>query len=127
VVFATVRPADYSLPYSTLEKNNVAFSAVDKPRTKLLTVMVRDLGCTRRGGCFEGLGCRQWGRGLLSSVDKRSDKMLTVVVRAPVWGLEGVVGDLGGVQQVSLCKGPVQARASVDGFNGQSLQNPFRE
>jgi hypothetical protein len=40
VVFATVRPADYSLPYSTMEKNNVAFSAVDKRSNKLLTVMV---------------------------------------------------------------------------------------
>lgn len=41
VVFATVRPADYSLPYTTLEKNSVAFSAVDKRSNKLLTVMVR--------------------------------------------------------------------------------------
>jgi hypothetical protein len=41
VVFATVRPADYSLPYSTMEKNSVAFSAVDKRSNKLLTVMVR--------------------------------------------------------------------------------------
>jgi len=43
VVFATVRPADYSLPYSTLEKNNVAFSAVDKRSNKLLTIMVSEL------------------------------------------------------------------------------------
>lgn len=40
MVFATVRPADYSVPYATLEKNNVAFSAVDKRSNKLLTVMV---------------------------------------------------------------------------------------
>lgn len=45
VVFATVRPADYSLPYSTMEKNSVAFSAVDKRSNKLLTVMVRVCVC----------------------------------------------------------------------------------
>jgi hypothetical protein len=40
-MFSTVRPADYSVPYAVLEKNAVAFSAVDKRSNKLLTVMVR--------------------------------------------------------------------------------------
>lgn len=40
VVFTTVRPSDYSVPYTVLEKNSVAFSAVDKRSNKLLTVMV---------------------------------------------------------------------------------------
>lgn len=40
-----MRPADYSLPYSTMEKNSVAFSAVDKRSNKLLTVMVRVPAC----------------------------------------------------------------------------------
>jgi hypothetical protein len=39
-MFSTVRPQDYSVPYSVLEKNSVAFSAVDKRSNKLLTVMV---------------------------------------------------------------------------------------
>jgi hypothetical protein len=41
VMFSTVRPQDYSVPYAVLEKNSVAFSAVDKRGNKLLTVMVR--------------------------------------------------------------------------------------
>lgn len=39
-MFSTVRPGDYSLPYATLEKNNVAFTALDKRGNKLLTIMV---------------------------------------------------------------------------------------
>ena len=41
VLFATLRPADCSVPYAVLEKNGVAFSAVDKRSNKLLTVLVR--------------------------------------------------------------------------------------
>jgi len=48
VMFSSVRPADYSVPYSVLEKNGVAFSAVDKRSNKLLTVLV---GVT--AGCLE--------------------------------------------------------------------------
>lgn len=42
-MFSTVRPSDYSVPYSVLEKNSVAFSAVDKRSNKLLTVMVGEV------------------------------------------------------------------------------------
>lgn len=40
-MFTTVRPSDYSVPYSVMEKNSVAFSAVDKRSKRFLTVMVR--------------------------------------------------------------------------------------
>lgn len=45
VMFTTVRPADYSVPYNVMEKNSVAFSAVEKRSNKFLTVMVRAVGC----------------------------------------------------------------------------------
>ena len=40
VSFATVRPADYNVPYDLLESNSVQFSAVDKRNNKFLTIMV---------------------------------------------------------------------------------------
>jgi hypothetical protein len=57
VMFSTVRPIDYSMPYATLEANNVSFSAVDKRGNRLLTVVVR-----RAGGLRGARGCKLcWG------------------------------------------------------------------
>lgn len=41
MTFSTVRPPDYSLPYSVLESNGVSFGAVDKRGNWMLSVMVR--------------------------------------------------------------------------------------
>jgi hypothetical protein len=90
VVFATTRPADYSLPYSTMEKNNVAFSAVDKRSNKLLTVMV---GVGAVGGTgFEGAHpstCCTLGR--VVRVFPRSTEC--TLMRACVCGSRGHVKD----------------------------------
>lgn len=73
VVFSSVRPADYSVPYSVLEKNGVAFSAVDKRSNKLLTVMV--------GGSSSGSGNSGGSSGSSrgGSVDRRSAAAVTAV------------------------------------------------
>jgi hypothetical protein len=59
VSFSTVRPPDYSLPYSVLEGNGVAFGAVDKRGNWMLSVMVGHrvaLAAARRGARGGGVG-----------------------------------------------------------------------
>lgn len=41
VTFSTTRPADYSIPYATMEANGVEFGAVGRRDGRFTTVMVR--------------------------------------------------------------------------------------
>lgn len=43
ISFCTVRPTDYSVPYETLERNAVQFTAVDKRGNRFMTIMVYGL------------------------------------------------------------------------------------
>lgn len=90
VVFATVRPADYSLPYSTLEKNNVAFSAVDKRSNKLLTIMVYALYAALLLTAFNRLPLRLPSRGPLAGRkhNKGGENSTTPVMFADVAGVD---------------------------------------
>jgi hypothetical protein len=51
VAFSTVRPADYSVPYTLLESNGVQFSAVDKRSNRFLTILVSPQQLTA-GACI---------------------------------------------------------------------------
>jgi hypothetical protein len=64
-MFSSIRPADYSVPYSVLEKNGVAFSAVDKRSNKLLTVLVGAAAC-HHSAARQQYGCLQLRRSSVS-------------------------------------------------------------
>uniref|UniRef100_A0A383V3V6 AAA+ ATPase domain-containing protein n=1 Tax=Tetradesmus obliquus TaxID=3088 RepID=A0A383V3V6_TETOB len=88
VVFSSVRPADYSVPYSVLEKNGVAFSAVDKRGNKLLTVMVYALYGFLLLSAFNRLPLRLPNRQLAGRKHKGNDSSSSSVKFADVAGVD---------------------------------------
>ncbi|WIA29776.1 hypothetical protein OEZ86_012250 [Tetradesmus obliquus] len=88
VVFSSVRPADYSVPYSVLEKNGVAFSAVDKRSNKLLTVMVYALYGFLLLSAFNRLPLRLPNRQLAGRKHKGNDSSSSSVKFADVAGVD---------------------------------------
>ncbi|WIA09703.1 hypothetical protein OEZ85_009088 [Tetradesmus obliquus] len=88
VVFSSVRPADYSVPYSVLEKNGVAFSAVDKRSNKLLTVMVYALYGFLLLSAFNRLPLRLPNRQLAGRKHKGNDSSSSSIKFADVAGVD---------------------------------------
>eukprot|EP00878_Enallax_costatus_P018327 GHUV01019288.1.p1 GENE.GHUV01019288.1~~GHUV01019288.1.p1 ORF type:complete len:345 (+),score=69.17 GHUV01019288.1:331-1365(+) len=88
VMFTTVRPADYSVPYSVMEKNSVAFSAVDKRSNKFLTVMVYALYAFLLLSAFNRLPLRLPTRQLAGRKHKGGDSSSSNVTFADVAGVD---------------------------------------
>eukprot|EP00775_Hariotina_reticulata_P009472 gene9472-9637_t len=88
VMFSSVRPADYSVPYSVLEKNGVAFSAVDKRSNKLLTVLVYVMYAGLLLSAFNRLPLRLPNRQLAGRKHKGNDSTSSSVTFADVAGVD---------------------------------------